>query len=944
MPSAPARKKSQVTDGAQLSAAADDNVHFFSWNPWNGKSLRHLSTQRPSTSQIIAGHIGGLYSGWANDSATGIQVDPSLYDQDFDDVSEAGSDFTDDYSRHRLDDERFGIGASHEDFDDESLSSMGSYVGEMDDDDLSHSSFSSTDSRHLVRDAWRSSCYFQEGLLSEDISESTVEEDPLFNAHGTLHLLMSAPSDECKKPPLPPTNEMTPSDPGVSQSHEPTCPEGSLGCILQMAVTKIEYGELPPTDNSDGYPRFPKILSSQGTYELTAAEASVEEKMPKRIYSFPAKERSTIDAKSAQEVDAVSKSKDEERKEAPRRSRSAKSLPTGGKSGKNKASVSVKKSTKIALEKNPIVLTSSEELQRIPIIDDKLSASDVLLDYVVDFSQILFSPIELRAALKDHSKLRRKSQKSANKKRKKKFTTPILHENGTVSETDTDLSSNVAASDSLISTKDEKKARKTKKKTKKQKIRKRGRRNEYDMTNNHESMIESQKLFGSSSHVAHRIDAIFSNKKMIFGTDLQSEHVTYGDSEQHVCKPEATKVKSKASILDETPNPVETKGKLRLVRRSVSMGGAGLTFTKSRQNRSKSRERFLLSTAHSVDGAHGKNVDRIRSKSADAAKVRKKTKKDTSTTRVPTSIRKDNSFKKGSLAKNVKSHKSKSPKLSSQPSPSSALTLGDLIDDDESVGSGLPCVPDSQLDKDMDTEMSSSASFSSQHYAFDGTVVQGPMCTAGTDLVKANIEVINKKLSIMEIQTKREIHAMRKDVDKRKRAIEERVLSRNDNTHAIDAILLLHKSRVNDIHSSSRELQKIMKSLQHKISTEISTLSMLSKQAQELQWQKRILLESIQRQELEIFSRMCELEICSRKHKDILHLSGQQRVYNSTVVGDFDHYSQESLIPLFQRWQNHFPDHRVWTEALAASYLLPETSIFRDVLNDPKHRMTFFSK
>ena len=272
------------------------------------------------------------------------------------------------------------------------------------------------------------------------------------------------------------------------------------------------------------------------------------------------------------------------------------------------------------------------------------------------------------------------------------------------------------------------------------------------------------------------------------------------------------------------------------------------------------------------------------------------------------------------------------------------MTLSDLIDDDENDGSDLLCVFDSQFDKELDAEKSSNASFSSHHFAVDGPVVQAQVWTTDTELVKANIAVINTQLSIMDLQTKREIQAMRKDVDKRKRAVEEQISYRNDNVHAVDAILLLHKSMVNDLHTSSRAMKKLMKSLQHEISTEISTLSMLSNQAQEMQRQKSILLESIRRQELEISSRMSELEDCTRKHKHMLHLSGNQRIYNSKVVGDFDNYSQDTLVPLFHRWRNRFSDHRVWSEGLTASYILPKASIFRDVLNDPNHRMTFFSK
>jgi wobble nucleotide-excising tRNase len=222
--------------------------------------------------------------------------------------------------------------------------------------------------------------------------------------------------------------------------------------------------------------------------------------------------------------------------------------------------------------------------------------------------------------------------------------------------------------------------------------------------------------------------------------------------------------------------------------------------------------------------------------------------------------------------------------------------------------------------------------------------VEGPLSTTDTYLVKANIAIINEQISIIESQTRNEIQAMREDVEEKKRALEQQLILEQDRTNVVDAILLLYKDAVNDLHISSRALKKQMKSLEGEISNQISTLSLLSKEAMDLQAQQTVQWNAIHREEQEMVSHTIELEKCKQEHQRMLQLSGEQHKHNSIVIGGFDNYAQETQIPLFLKWEKPAPPRRVRDETLAASYILPKSSIFFDVLQDPEHRLTFFSK
>jgi hypothetical protein len=264
------------------------------------------------------------------------------------------------------------------------------------------------------------------------------------------------------------------------------------------------------------------------------------------------------------------------------------------------------------------------------------------------------------------------------------------------------------------------------------------------------------------------------------------------------------------------------------------------------------------------------------------------------------------------------------------------LRLSDIIDDDN------VCAPELRFERNLDAADSSNATSTSSHFSFDGTVVEGPLSATDTELVKANIEIITEQVSVLESQTRNEIQAMRENLEGTKVALESKLISEKYSTNAVNAILLLHKDAVNDLHISSRALKKQLKSLQDEISTEISTLSLLSQQAMALQAQKAAVLNAIQRQEIEMLSLTSELEKCQREHQRILQQSDEQHSQNSIVIGGFDDYIQETQIPLFRSWENPSPAHRVRNDFLAASFTLPKTSIFFDVLHDPEHRVTFF--
>ena len=141
-----------------------------------------------------------LYGDWGgqDDSVNNLQVDPAIYDyndddDDDDDVSEAGSEFTADYSRHRLNHENDDlIPCPLEDLDDESsLSSQGSFGVEdngdnNEDDDWSYESTnasSAVDSRALAR---QRPSHDNQYLLNQDPTDFSLDEDPLFNADGTV--------------------------------------------------------------------------------------------------------------------------------------------------------------------------------------------------------------------------------------------------------------------------------------------------------------------------------------------------------------------------------------------------------------------------------------------------------------------------------------------------------------------------------------------------------------------------------------------------------------------------------------------------------------------------------------------------------------------------------------------------------------------------------------
>lgn len=917
-------------------------------NPWAGKSLKELSSHRPPIPHVITSGMGALYADWGNDSARDTQIDPSIYDQDFDDISDAGSDFTDDYSRYRyLGEQKKGEARTIEsgtNEDNDSLSSNeSSRLVDFDDDDWSQSSLSTAASamasRRIPGEIWSVQdkvlqqnevlmLNVEEAPASDSNSESLqVVESGSLSSHsqsvaysgranrGAHRTADSRHRHPMKQSSLRSIESMPPEaicfskdssntsddelsiDSNVFGKSEGTQSDGSQRqTLIRQKIDFQKDSSLKPlsddvlgtsvidTDSQDG--PMGAVIASETTSTRNKAQDKAQRKRRKSSTS----ETPIIKA----DTSVIGRSRPQ-----PRRSKSTYSLPSAER---KKLSAGKATSRKKEEEKNPIVPTPKEIIDRIPQIEDTFTHSSHQknlgnLEFLADFTRVYVSSIELRCPLKDKSQRRNKKNPRSRKKKSRRKSL-----SDTVSSGNTTTASEGSTDTTEKSRDSQKKSHPApKKKSKKGKSRMRGKRAHFE-----EVQCIQMEDEAETRSVEKSIEAIFSNVDMGF-----SNHSTNTGTSFHlqIDTTRPTKVKCKASRAK-----TKESSRARKLRRSLSSSAALEPKKTVRNARSKSREAMQPKVKTSqTENRQNSEVPRKRSKSIDVADLELRGEK------------------------KVENEKNKDFTASFLPL-STGLLLGDILDGEkEEMGLSLER-------RELSEVATRGASQQGQCLARPKNIIDSEFPGHDIEQLKANILFVEEQLLSVQARTTEDLDLMQREANIEKEEIAAKILAEQRSKSPIDAILLLHKTMVNDLHTSSRELKKQIKALQVGLSTEVSILTKLTKQAQEFRERTASVETLISRCEGEILFNVKELDQCKREVNEILiHSGGQHNGQNSRIFRQFEDLTQAVQVPLFQKWDDPCRPvtRQAFDSALTASYELPKTSIFHDVLNDPDHKLMF---
>ncbi len=419
-------------------------------------------------------HLVNLYGDWSHDSVTELQVDPAIYDFDYDDVSDAGSDFTEDYSRHRVSIGDAGGVCNKDDYyyddDESSLSSAGSFGEEDDWSAASSNASSAADSRVLHRKVQSSytgdtspqgtplvnTSSYEDHLL-DDPTEISVEEDPLLDMSGALKLF----DEPASKHPIPmnevefdtwsdedPNESLAPSEPSRIWKETPDgsfVPQSEKWSINDQKATRIPP---PPPQPLKSFLSQPSIHSEESAYSVDSFAGERTPPSKRKTFSNetgqgrtrrnkrdeartpPPRPASPLQPDAKLKVD-TSDEEDETDFAPPVALSTLDEVLVFSDDEKDKSTIQAPKpllrekslQVRRSGSPNPIVPTPLSILsQSLPARHwENMSVNDSM-QYSVDFTRIRISPSEHRAPLKDHSKRPRKTNKKHKdaKKSKKK--------------------------------------------------------------------------------------------------------------------------------------------------------------------------------------------------------------------------------------------------------------------------------------------------------------------------------------------------------------------------------------------------------------------------------------------------------------------------------------------------------------------------------------------
>lgn len=530
---------------------------------------------------------------------------------------------------------------------------------------------------------------------------------------------------------------------------------------------------------------------------------------------------------------------------------------------------------------------------------------------------------------------------------------------------------------------DKKSKKAEKKKRKKEKVRKRGRRVDYEET----VVVDATSLTvkQASAAVADRVEAIFTNLQTIYDKTLREEQeqkqqttpkietsvrsMPLPEMEQEIIsflgsnpttKPEKIRVRSKAAeallqqqqqyddkkSTDKADTTSRSQAKSRSKSRSRSISKDP---TKSHHSRSKSKEPVIkgdtTGRSRSKSLSRSKSMDDADVFSVDTTIVRRKLKREMSASQEQlmagvSSQGKDSRTNKALTTKKEKSNdkaassrRSRSPKqriICRDPTPAatteSPLRFQDFIDDS---------------DRDGTTGRGNQESFHPQlSRENSGLTVERNDVLEDLSDPQSKLEWFQTRIAAIEQSTKGKVAAMKEEYDKRRADVTAKVLAEKERTNPVQAILLLHKIKVNHYHDSSRFLKKELQVTEKGLKEEMMKCSDLTRQAQEWQTKTIKLVLQIQQMEIHNAQQSRALEQCRMEYQHVHEALGNEHMIHATQVGDFDEYGLLTKTPLFRQWREPTQRH-IDDAVLRNSYKLPRSSIFYNVLEDDECRLLF---